>query len=1731
MNISQPIASAIGSVDFDFLTPAEIKAISVKKIDNPTTLDPNSLRPLPGGLYDPALGAWSDHICTTCNLAQPHCPGHVGHIDLPTPVYHPVFMDQVLRLLRAQCQYCFRFKMRRADLNLVACKLRLLQYGLIDAANYVEDINNESTDIELEGDDADADDKNATVERIIRLRETFTERELRGSKITSADLRNGKHEGASEARRIVLKNFLRDMTKGRICNTCQAISPSFRKDRFVKIFEKPLSAKDSIKMAQTTMKRKDAILAIRQQKEAAAKRKPDYDSDEGIADVDVRSSDGEDTMDHDEINDANEEDEEDEETDADELDENGDVVMRDPSTKKSAKTKKQSDNDHQRYVTSTEVHARLQMLFEKEQDLMTLVYNARPYGKKLPADNFFLQTILVPPNKFRPAAVKGDGAMAEAEQNSLYVQILNSCLRIAQLHKEIQQGSISTSYRQRGINDMFEASTQLQDCVNSLIDRDRNPIRGAAGKRNEEGIKQKLEKKEGLFRKNMMGKRVNYAARSVISPDPNIETSEIGVPPVFAKKLTYPEPVTSHNFREMQQAVINGVDKWPGAAAIENENGQIVNLERKSVEERVALANQLLAPSSHSYSGMKGKKVHRHLGNGDVVLMNRQPTLHKPSIMGHRARVLPGEKTIRMHYANCNTYNADFDGDEMNMHFPQNELARAEALKIADTDHQYLSATAGKPLRGLIQDHLSVSVALCNKDTFFDKGSYHQLVYNALRPESGHITAERLELLPPAIFKPARRWTGKQVITTILKNIRPVGCGDLWLTGKTSIKDKPWGNFPEEGEVLFNDGEFITGILDKSQLGPSAGGFIHSIHEIWGPEAAARLLSCMGRLLTRYLNMRAFTCGMDDLRLTPEGEKMRKDVLKGADGIGLKVAANHVSLGDQPDIHDTTPILLERLEGVFRDGKQQEDLERMVNSSCGDLSTAITKTCLPAGLTKQFPKNQMQSMTISGAKGSPVNANLISCNLGQQTLEGRRVPIMVSGKTLPCFQPFETHIRAGGYIVQRFLTGIRPQEYYFHHMAGREGLIDTAVKTSRSGYLQRCLIKGMEGLKVAYDTSVRDSDGSMVQFLYGEDGLDITKQKFLNDFGFVIHNQTSQVHQLGISERGWDQQVYESKEYAQKHQKRAVKQAKAADPKGLDPIQAELNPNRHAFATSEKFYQKVSDYIKTNKEGLIREKGDKSAKITASKSLVPRKYAEKIFHSKYLSSLVEPGEAVGIVAGQSVGEPSTQMTLNTFHLAGHSAKNVTLGIPRLRELLMTASDHISTPSMTLLLHPELSQENGEIFAKSISMLPLGHVMNEVTVKERAGRGVGHRLAKMFDVRMQFFPAKEYESTYAIKKADVMSAVEVKLLPLLARMVKKEIKAKEDKEHRAAVPEIGTKSGTVDVAPSGAERARDEDEDEDDELDDDATNDKQRANRAQAVSYGDNDDDDDAIQRRLAREASPEDEEEPEDEGFGGSPHPSDEDDDDDDGAAHKDKRKDLNRSREARVKERTDVVSRFACDESDGEWCDFTLEYEADMPKVLMLNMVQDAVKKALIQQIPGIRTCVYVADEEIADIATGQKTKRNVIHTDGVNLEAMQKYGDFINPNNIKTNDVAAVLRMYGVEAARQSIILELFGVFDGHGISVDNRHLNLIGDYMTRNGGFTPFNRNGLKGNVSPFTKMSFETTLSFLKDAVLDGDWDDLNTPSGRIVMGRLGKIGTGAFDVLTKVHPKNGKNLLG
>lgn len=344
-------------------------------------------------------------------------------------------------------------------------------------------------------------------------------------------------------------------------------------------------------------------------------------------------------------------------------------------------------------------------------------------------------------------------------------------------------------------------------------------------------------------------------------------------------------------------------------------------------------------------------------------------------------------------------------------------------------------------------------------------------------------------------------------------------------------------------------------------------------------------------------------------------------------------------------------------------------------------------------------------MVLSGAKGSTVNHNQVSVMLGQQELEGRRVPIMPSGKTLPCFLPYDPNPRAGGYITDRFLTGLKPQEFFFHCMAGREGLIDTAVKTSRSGYLQRCLMKHLESLIVNYDFTVRDSDGSVIQFLYGEDSIDPTKKQFLEKFAFLGKNfnrysQRYSPKKLAIALDQKEVQLY----LKERKQNQSILAS--------ETILSRFLPGSYLGAISEKAYFSISDFIQ--KEKNLHEKGlfNSTAHYDAVKLFT-------LFSIKYFYSLITPGEAVGPIAAQSIGEPSTQMTLNTFHLAGHGGANVTLGIPRLREILMTATDKIKTPSMTLkFIDTELSKEKAELYCRKLQRVIMMELIQNIEIHEK-----------------------------------------------------------------------------------------------------------------------------------------------------------------------------------------------------------------------------------------------------------------------------------------------------------------------------------------------------------------------------------------------------------------------------
>eukprot|EP00842_Homolaphlyctis_polyrhiza_P004280 jgi/Hompol1/4853/HPOL_001653-RA len=1808
MNISNAVSAEVSAVHFSFYNTKDIRKLSVKQITNPQIFD-NLEHPTIGGLYDPALG--------------PTKRDSLQHASTFKLVHHGLIVEAseldnivVIRSAAAASQSKKSGKNKRRTSSMIDDEAA-------EGEDETQDEDGQDLDVALvaETEENNADENLAAItdraERIQYKIDKFVQESLSNNKsarITKATL-------ITDALRRLERQFLATIS-ATSCPNCRAVSIKFRKDADVKIFQKTLDAKKQALMNARGLKMQDIFANV-----AADELSQDNADAEAAARRAERSG---------IVN----------------------VVADDVYSVPAIDTASASKSPSEFYLTPLQVRAHISMLWKQESVLLNTIYGtpSPKTGERITSENmFFWEVVPVSPSRFRPISVMGD-LKYEHPQNGYLSDILKTNITIQQLQRDqitaletFKQDPVLAQLRkQEYLKQTIEAWVKLQQSVNYLIDSSKAPL--VAGKPAPPGVRQLLEKKEGLFRKHMMGKRVNYAARSVISPDPYIETNEIGIPPVFATKLTYPEPVTHHNFKEMRMAVINGPDKWPGAAYVQNEDGSLTNLAVFDEAGRTAIANQLMMPSihhgelTHSYHfNQNNKKVYRHLRNGDFLLLNRQPTLHKPSIMAHTARILPGEKTIRMHYANCNTYNADFDGDEMNVHFPQNEIARAEAMLIARTDQQYLAPTQGGALRGLMQDHVDAGVDMCSRDSFYTREMYMQLLYAGLRPEgskgltvgNGNIERQitighqgRIITVPPAIMKPRPLWTGKQIMSSVLLNIIPEGRHPLNLKSKSRIPAKQWGpTAPEEQNVLIMDGDLLTGILDKSQFGASNKGLVHAMYEVYGPQYAGKLLSILGRLFTAYLQYIGFTCRMDDLRLTPEGDKIRHDLIAGASKIGIE-AVGEVTGVDTSDMDKNlspkaraikeAQITL-ALEKVLHNSEKMAALDGAMKSRTNKVTSKIISACVPDRLLKPFPSNNMQVMTVSGAKGSGVNVSQISCLLGQQELEGKRVPTMISGKTLPSFLPFDTSARAGGYITGRFLTGIKPQEFYFHCMAGREGLIDTAVKTSRSGYLQRCLIKHLEGLRVHYDHTVRDTDGSVLQFNYGEDSLDVVKCTTLNDFDFCAlnyHAFLARYDPAVIAGKIDDGQVDEYLRKQRKKDRASVADASAIantlrdmdlvlpPPRQRDPLMSVFRPSKYLGAVSDAFSDSLKAYIEKNPSNLLapskkskdkREGSSKQDKDTSRADEQPLrdmwsfpriqpKHFKVLMDLKYMNSLVEPGEAVGLLAAQSIGEPSTQMTLNTFHFAGFGAKNVTLGIPRLREIIMTASASIQTPLMRLPLVEGYTTAQSETVAQQISRLVLSQIMHRVTVRERLTpkRPQDLHRRKTVAVRLDFWPRATYKAQYGISTSHLAQTIENKFVPIFEMAIIKYLKSRlrkgesgpdatvdgADRDNDDEAEAIGVSLGKFDdLGVSGrSKRAgadgegdyQDDDEggdedasghtkgknkgkldsnkaskmsndtidSDDDEADSDAddggadgdaTDARSTRKRTQHASYDAPDDDDEDIIDAIDAENAEADEDDADEDEENATAMRDDDDHErqeaDHDMHADATTRENEQAERSTRIINKSRYITQFKFDDQ-GHYCEMTLEFPADTKKILMLALAEETCSKTVLREVQGVARCYPLPNESENDTSVN-------VGTDGVNLRGMWEYGHVIDLNRIYTNDVAAILRTYGVEAARAAIMQEIAGVFAVYGISVDPRHLSIIADYMTFEGGYKPFNRIGMNSNPSPFAQMTFETTTQFLTTSTLLGDNDPLDSPSARLVVGQVVKSGTGAFSVMQPI----------
>lgn len=545
-------------------------------------------------------------------------------------------------------------------------------------------------------------------------------------------------------------------------------------------------------------------------------------------------------------------------------------------------------------------------------------------------------------------------------------------------------------------------------------------------------LAQRLKGKEGRFRSNLSGKRVDFSARTVISPDPFISLNEVGVPLEVAMRLTVPERVTPWNIEKLRRLVINGPENYPGANYIVRPDGRLIDL--RFARDREKIAQELTV----------GYTVERHLIDGDLVIFNRQPSLHRMSMMAHVVKVLP-YKTFRINPIVCPPYNADFDGDEMNLHVPQNYESLAELDQIMKVQEQMLTPRYGGVIVGALHDYISSAYLLTRRQTQLDR--FKAAIILGMAEYRGPLPSKN-------------KISGKEVFSLALPKINYRG---------KSLADID----PEDTEVVIREGKLISGVIDHNAIGDQkAKTLLHRIIIEMGTDVGREFLDKISWMLLQYLDIYGFTMGLDEEDLP---EEARKEI--------NKVINQHIEKVNEY-IKMYKEGKLEREPGATL----EETLEQKIIE---ELNKARDEAGKIAG--KYFRSDNSVLITAkTGARGKMLNLTQMTACVGQQSIRGERVKRGYSNRTLPHFKKGDLGAEARGFIRNNYKIGLTPTEFFFHSMSGREGLVDTAVRTSQSGYMQRRLIHALLDLHVEYDGTVRTSSGQIVQFVYGEDGVDAT---------------------------------------------------------------------------------------------------------------------------------------------------------------------------------------------------------------------------------------------------------------------------------------------------------------------------------------------------------------------------------------------------------------------------------------------------------------------------------------------------------------------------------------------------------------------------------------------------------------------------------------------------------------
>ena len=822
---------------------------------------------------------------------------------------------------------------------------------------------------------------------------------------------------------------------------------------------------------------------------------------------------------------------------------------------------------------------------------------------------FVLNVLPIPPLVVRPSITLESGIRSEDDLTHKIVDVL----RVNQRVRESKESGTPPLI----VQDLVDL---LQYHVTTFFD---NEVTGLPQAHHRSGrplktLSQRLKGKEGRFRGSLSGKRVDFSSRTVISPDPSLDISEVGVPLEVAKKLTIPEKVTEWNLERIKKLITNGPFIHPGANYVIRPDGVKIRLDFVADKQSII---DTLQPEFI---------VERHIANGDIAIFNRQPSLHRMSVMSHSIKVLP-YRTFRLHPAVCPPYNADFDGDEMNLHIPQSEEARSEAKILMSVHDQILSPRYGGPIIGGIRDYLTAAYLLTSENTLLTKEEFTNLAlvgkYNGKLPE-------------PFVKTPVPMYKGIQLLSLFIPDNFNYVLTSKWSKGLKKIK---------YDDVVIKDGIIVSGIIDKASIGAEEPNTIlHRIAKDYGTNHSRLFLNSLLSILKTYITNYGFTFGYNDLLLDSPSIKLVNNSIMKAYG----------SVNDMINSYKKETLQLTR--GL----SAADTLELLINQELAKARDEVGKIA-----DKAFSEtNSGVIMARTGARGSNLNLGQMTAALGQQSVRGKRILKGYTRRALSHYPIEDLSPDAKGFVKSNYRDGLNPTEFFFHSMGGREGLVDTAVRTQQSGYMQRRLVNALEHLKIEYDSTVRDPYHKIIQFVYGEDGIDPAK----SDHGASVNvERLVQIEQL----------LHKSV-------------------KKLSELQIEKILSKYSSNINSKILQDLKNSLKTH---------NKLSPVSAEnicKSVI----------QLVENATVEPGEAIGMIAAQSIGEPGTQMTLRTFHFAGVKERDVTLGLPRLMELV-DARKQPKTPSMDVYVLPKFSKSNSKTvkIAQEILLTKVSHVVESIEI--------------------------------------------------------------------------------------------------------------------------------------------------------------------------------------------------------------------------------------------------------------------------------------------------------------------------------------------------------------------------------------------------------------------------------